>query len=379
MTKSFWQEYVKPPAKPKDVDYAFIVRRKPEKIHETTAEKLPMQVRKYHRNMLFVTTKEMDEFEIVGADPDHMQSIIDQKMQGHYKALAFIAAVTLLFVVALLYMYRTSNNFWLETAYLRVFGAAFGLIPLIGRFFEMWQLRSISCDNGEAEMEDIRFRYWLSKQRKQTHWYLPILLMCCFFAQEIFGRMESIMALGLVKEATRGGAVWQWGGEYWRLFTSMFLHGDYMHVLFNSFACYALGHIFLSFFSFQRLLIVCLFAGLIGGLGSMVFYPVATSVGASGAILGILGYLMVVGLRFRKIISWNFTTQMIWIAVSMAIIGLAGFDFIDNAAHGGGLLGGMILALFASREALVATIDGRSAEMQMEAHLSPVEREEEKS
>ncbi len=335
------------------MEYGFVLKKYPQKARNCTKEELEENISKYHRIILFVTTPEMDGFEVIGADPKHMQIIIDKKMHGHKKAIAGIAAITLLFFAALAWQYSVSDNFWPESRFVRLFGVAFGLIPLIGRFFEMYQLRSISCDQGEAEMEDTRFRFWISQQAKTSHRWLPLILLLLYMLQYYTGLDASIEQFGLVKELTRAG-------EWWRLLTCTLLHGGFIHVLFNAMALFVLGNILVSFYRFRKLLWVCLYSGLVGGLFSMIFYPYTVSVGASGAILGVLGYMMVIGLRFRNVISWNFTAQMIWIAISMAFIGVAGFDFIDNAAHAGGLLGGALLALFETSEELERNVEIRS-------------------
>src|SRR5262249_48903983 len=82
-------------------------------------------------------------------------------------------------------------------------------------------------------------------------------------------------------------------GEWWRLFTSMFLHGSFLHIAFNMFALWWLGSVVEQSLGAVRYLLLYVASGLAGSAGAIIFAPHAPTVGASGAIFGLLGALLV--------------------------------------------------------------------------------------
>ena len=133
-------------------------------------------------------------------------------------------------------------------------------------------------------------------------------------------------------------------GEVWRLFTAIFLHGGVVHVMFNLYALYALGPLLEGYTGHIRFLTIFLVAGLYGSLFSYALSgPV--SVGASGAIFGLLGGISIYFLKYHN----NFGMQGRAILQNMAIVLVLnlviGFSsgFIDNWGHIGGLVGGALV------------------------------------
>jgi rhomboid protease GluP len=133
------------------------------------------------------------------------------------------------------------------------------------------------------------------------------------------------------------------GGEWWRLFTSMFLHFGLLHLLFNMWALWSLGQLTERLFGSAYYLAVYLFAGLCGSVASLLWHPSINSAGASGAIFGVLGGLLafMVNPRTRipaSIVAAQRNSALVFVAYNL----LNGFAHagIDNAAHIGGLLSG---------------------------------------
>ncbi|EMO54095.1 rhomboid family intramembrane serine protease [Leptospira noguchii] len=135
------------------------------------------------------------------------------------------------------------------------------------------------------------------------------------------------------------------GGQWWRLFTNMFLHSGIQHLVLNGcgliisalFVEPVLGRI--------RFLILYIVSGLCGSLASIVWYPNTISIGASGAIFGIYGAILSLLLRnvFPK---EDKKTILIMVGTTITISLFWGlFGGIDNAAHIGGLVGGTILGI----------------------------------
>lgn len=130
-------------------------------------------------------------------------------------------------------------------------------------------------------------------------------------------------------------------GQYYRLFTAMFAHANLLHLLVNMYSLYIIGSQIESFMGRSRYLIIYLFSGLMGSLLSIAMNDIySISVGASGALFGLMGSLLYFGYHYRVYLSGALKSQII----PLITINLA-FGFlvsgIDNFAHIGGLLGGI--------------------------------------
>lgn len=145
-------------------------------------------------------------------------------------------------------------------------------------------------------------------------------------------------------------------GEYYRLFSAMFLHLNLMHILFNGYALYIIGQDVEALFGHARFAVVYFLGGLSGALASFVFTD-APSVGASGAIFAIFGAEMVYFYQHRKLhgeMGRRHLNQLIILMVINLAFGFfssaTGSFRIDNAGHIGGLIGGVVLAWFIGPE-----------------------------
>lgn len=138
-------------------------------------------------------------------------------------------------------------------------------------------------------------------------------------------------------------------GEWYRLITSMFLHSGIMHLAFNMYSLWVLGEQFNSVARFQEknvvfvFLAVYFFAGVCGGLASMYFNPGTPSVGASGAIFGMIGALVSFALFNGQTAILQNLVQVI---ILNLIIGFSPGSNIDNSGHIGGLIGGAVIGFF---------------------------------
>ena len=130
-------------------------------------------------------------------------------------------------------------------------------------------------------------------------------------------------------------------GEYWRLLTNVFVHYGIQHVIFN-----VMGILLIAFFAstvyhqgFQ--FTVFLLSGLCGSLASVLVQDSVVSAGASGAFFGLFGALA--ALSLKRIVPWWEFTPLYVFAGCMLLLGL--FPGIDNLAHVGGLLCGLVMGL----------------------------------
>lgn len=139
-------------------------------------------------------------------------------------------------------------------------------------------------------------------------------------------------------------------GEYWRLLTAMFLHASWMHLGLNSLALLIFGQLVERAFGRSRFLAIFLLGGLAGSVASYLFNPVATAVGASGAIFAVFGALAAYFLTQRKVLG-RIAQQNLRGLVLMAVVNLIlgqVIPGIDNAAHIGGLVAGFALGFVLS-------------------------------
>ncbi len=133
-------------------------------------------------------------------------------------------------------------------------------------------------------------------------------------------------------------------GDYYRLFTSMFLHIGILHLLCNMYSLYIIGKEVENVFGKVKYLIIYLLSGIAGSILSLAFNHNTICAGASGAIFGLLGALLYFGYYYRTYLGATLTRSIIPAIVLNLIIGFTSSG-IDNAAHIGGLVGGILIAM----------------------------------
>ena len=139
--------------------------------------------------------------------------------------------------------------------------------------------------------------------------------------------------------------------EYWRLVAAMFLHGGWVHVAVNSWALYQLATLYENMFGTGRFLFMYFATGVIASISSALHVQ-GPSVGASGAIFGILGAFIFSILRSPQWRHEKWTRSLIGQLVFMGIVNIAiglRVPIIDNWAHLGGLAAGLVLGFLPHR------------------------------
>ena len=136
-------------------------------------------------------------------------------------------------------------------------------------------------------------------------------------------------------------------GEVYRLFTSMFLHFDIGHVFNNMLTLFFVGQLLEQVIPMIKYIMIYLGAGIIGGIVSMGYHMYiqenVLSVGASGAVFGLIGAMIYIAVRYRNQLIQISMHQIVLFLILSVATGL-GEQNIDNAAHVGGFLGGILLA-----------------------------------
>ena len=133
-------------------------------------------------------------------------------------------------------------------------------------------------------------------------------------------------------------------GDYYRLISAAFMHANIAHLIFNMYALWIIGMQLESFIGKWRYLVVYLFSAISGSLLSVIVTPDAVSVGASGAIFGLLGALLYFGYHYRVYLGTVIKSQIIPLIVINLLLGFM-VPGIDNAAHIGGLIGGTLIMI----------------------------------
>ncbi|MFP5247798.1 MAG: rhomboid family intramembrane serine protease, partial [Thermoanaerobaculia bacterium] len=145
--------------------------------------------------------------------------------------------------------------------------------------------------------------------------------------------------------------IWE-HGQYWRLLTAMFLHGDgtipgdFLHLGMNMLALLQIGSLFELMFGTRRFLVIYFSTGLIASLISALIND-GPSVGASGALFGIIGAFVI---SVRRSPRWkheraarSIVNQLVFWIIANIVIGMR-IPQIDMSAHIGGLVAGLVLS-----------------------------------
>ncbi|MGA9995272.1 MAG: rhomboid family intramembrane serine protease [Pyrinomonadaceae bacterium] len=202
----------------------------------------------------------------------------------------------------------------------------------------------------------------------------PYIFTIIFLVANIFVFLLTYLSAGSVEDTARFDAVLiAYGakmnslinqGEWWRLVTPIFLHGNWTHLLMNMYGLWILGPYVERLYGSAKFVVFWVLTGVAGVLASYLTVRPAlhhgllgrflfkaedvASVGASGALFGLIGVLFVFGIKFRHELPEGFKRAfgvgMLPTILINVVIGII-FPFIDNAAHIGGLVSGAALAL----------------------------------
>jgi len=141
-------------------------------------------------------------------------------------------------------------------------------------------------------------------------------------------------------------------GGWWRLLTAMFVHIGVLHILFNMWALGSAGQLVERLFGSVRFLFLYVLSGVMGGMASLYANFNIVSAGASGAIFGVFGGLFGFLIRQKKSIP-----MVILLNLQKSTLVFVGYNLffglvhpgIDNAAHIGGIFGGLLLGVLMSQ------------------------------
>ena len=132
-------------------------------------------------------------------------------------------------------------------------------------------------------------------------------------------------------------------GQIWRLLTGTFLHAGLIHLLVNIYSLCIIGMQLENFIGKKKFLTIYLVSAISGSLMSSLF-STGVSVGASGAIFGLLGSMLYFGYHYRLYLGNVLRAQIVPLIIMNLFLGFM-LPGIDNAAHIGGLIGGYLTTM----------------------------------
>ena len=177
----------------------------------------------------------------------------------------------------------------------------------------------------------------------------PIIMVICFamFILTVYvGGIGTIAGVDIetILKLGANNYVFVKTGQVFRLVTYIFLHASLIHLLINMYSLFIIGTQIENYYGKIKYLIIFFVSGICGGLLSAMVGPNMVSVGASGAIFGLLGALGYFGYHYRLYLGNVLKNQIIPIIIINLGIGFV-IQGIDNFCHIGGLLGGFFAAM----------------------------------
>lgn len=213
-------------------------------------------------------------------------------------------------------------------------------------------LSTIYCDEACDVLKKIFYNMATVANKKKIPFYKKYKITTCLIVINILVYIvEVILAKNLIDIDVKtlielGG---KYGplidaGEVWRLVTCTFLHGGITHILFNMYALYAIGPQIEEVYGRVKYLIIYITSGITASLLGYLIDPFTVSIGASGAIFGLLGALLVYAVKERGRLQKGVITNLLVVVGINLGIGLT-LPNIDNLGHIGGFLGGILLSV----------------------------------
>jgi membrane associated rhomboid family serine protease len=137
-------------------------------------------------------------------------------------------------------------------------------------------------------------------------------------------------------------------GQFWRLFTAMFLHAGILHIALNAYFFYLFGRTVEGSFGRTWMVVIYMVSGFVASVASYAFGPVSTlAVGASGAIAGVFGAFIAYAYRRRHMAMHAANLRMALTVIVLNAVIAFGYRAIDWRAHVGGLVAGFVIGYLA--------------------------------
>jgi len=200
-------------------------------------------------------------------------------------------------------------------------------------FFKLTEDMNQNTMKKEKKLEKI-----FSPKKPVVTYILIVLNLMVFLYGVLHSNDELINMFGNNYELVQNG-------EFYRLFTCMFVHADILHILFNMIALYSIGPVVERYYGKSKFLLIYLVSGLLGSIFSGVFMTAdSISIGASGAIFGLLGSICYFTYYYRATLQGILRGSIMPVIIINLVIGFLSSS-IDLSAHIGGLIGGILISM----------------------------------
>lgn len=200
-------------------------------------------------------------------------------------------------------------------------------------FFKLTEDMNQKTIKNEKKLQKI-----FSPKKPVVTYVLIVINLMVFLYGMLYGNKELIELFGNNYELVQSGQIY-------RLFTCMFVHSDTMHILLNMYALYTIGPVVERYYGKGKYLFIYIISGLLGSVFSGVFMSAdSISIGASGAIFGLLGSICYFTYYYRATLQGILRGSIIPVIVINLIIGFLS-PSIDLSAHIGGLIGGILVSM----------------------------------
>ena len=346
------------PAKPSSADYGLIDSKGAEQ-SASSAKELADKVAKLRTGVDFVWTPEADTLVV----PESVAALhkVLRKRQAKFaandasdgKRMSLIFGATVVWTVYAAWKNSGGSLHALYSSQMTGLAALllliFGLLPL----YESWKTRrrlaNTEPSDVASEIPEAQFDVWLQGRRVPVTYCLLGCLILVGLVQLYIDRGSaeidpSILKAGLLKLQALNYPEITDGAAHWRMLTAPLLHGNLLHLIMNASGILYLGRRTESLARWPHLLMVFAFSAWVGGVASFYWIPDRIAVGASGGLLGLLGFMLVFEKMHPHLVPKPAQRRLLAGIVLMVVIGFIGMSFFDNAAHAGGLLAGMAYA-----------------------------------
>ena len=199
--------------------------------------------------------------------------------------------------------------------------------------------------NEKTEEENKKFNDLFSQKRIIFTNVISLICLVMYIIVGIYGNNIFNFSVNVLAKFGANNILLVKNGEIWRLITCSFLHVGFIHFLLNMYSLRVIGPSVEGLIGKGKFVFIYLLSALSASLMSLVFMDSnIVSVGASGAIFGLMGALLYFGYHYRLYLNDAIKTQIIPVIVFNLLIGFM-ISGIDNGAHIGGLIGGYLATM----------------------------------
>lgn len=199
--------------------------------------------------------------------------------------------------------------------------------------------------NEKTEEENKKFNDVFSQKRIVFTNVISLICLVMYIIVGIYGQSIFNFSANVLVKFGANNILLVKNGEIWRLITCSFLHVGFIHFFLNMYSLRVIGPSVEGLIGKGKFVFIYLLSALSASLMSLVFVDSnIVSVGASGAIFGLMGALLYFGYHYRLYLNDAIKTQIIPVIVFNLLIGFM-ISGIDNGAHIGGLIGGYLATM----------------------------------